>query len=71
MRRAVLKNAGKKDPVGPLCALTFRLFEDFPVLALLESARVVLGSSKIPLEVLGAHPEPRSDIRFGDDSIDT
>ncbi len=47
------------------------LLEEFPVLALLESARVVLGSSKVPVEFLGAHPEPRSDTRFADESIDS
>ena len=50
--------------------LTSPLLEEFPVLALLESARVVLGSSKVPFEFLGAHPEPRSDTRFADESID-
>ena len=70
MRRAVLKNNEKKDPSGPLCALTLRLFEDFPVLALLESARVVLGFSKLPLELCGVHPELRTETRFKDESID-
>jgi len=50
---------------------TSSLLEEFPVLALLESARVVLGSSKVPFEFLGAHPEPRSDTRFVDESIDS
>ena len=31
---------------------------------------VVLGSSKVPLEFGGAHPEPRSDTCFADNSID-
>ena len=50
--------------------LTSPLLEEFSVLALLESARVVLGSSKVPFEFWGAHPEPRSDTRFADESID-
>jgi hypothetical protein len=50
--------------------LTSPLLEVFPVLALLESARVVLGSSKVPFEFRGAHPEPRSDTRFEDESIE-
>ena len=50
--------------------LTSPLLEEFPVLALLESPRVVLGSSKVPFEFWGAHPEPRSETRFGDESID-
>ena len=60
----------KNDPLTTLCALTSRLLEEFPVLALLESARVVLGSLKVPFEFWGAHPEPRSETRFGDESID-
>ena len=60
----------KNDPMRTLCVLTSPLLEEFPVLALLESARVVLGSSKVPFEYGGAHPEPRSDIRFADESID-
>ena len=50
--------------------LTSSLLEEFPVLALLESARVVLGSSKVPFEFRGAHPELRSGTRFGDESMD-
>jgi len=61
----------KNDPLGTLCVLTSPLLEEFSVLALLESARVVLGSSKVPFEFLGAHPEPRSDTRFVDESIDS
>ena len=44
--------------------------DEFPVLALLDSARVVLGSSKLPFEFRGAHPEQRSDTRFVDESIE-
>ena len=50
--------------------LTSPLLEELPVLALLVSARVVLHSSKVPFEFWGAHPEPRSDTRFADESID-
>ena len=46
------------------------LLEELPVLALLEPARVVLGSSKVPSEFRGAHPEPRSDTRFVDEPIE-
>jgi hypothetical protein len=53
-----------------LYALTSSLLEEFPVLALLESARVVLGSSKVPFEFRGAHPELCTETRFGDESID-
>ena len=60
----------KNDPLRTLYVLTSPLLEEFPVLALLESARVVLGSSKVPFEFWGAHPEPRSETRFGDESID-
>ena len=60
----------KNDPRSTLNVLTSPLFEEFPVLALLDSPRVVLGSSKVPFEFWGAHPEPRSDIRFVDESID-
>ncbi len=60
----------KNDPMRTLCVLTSPLLEEFPVLALLESARVVLSSSKVPFEFWGAHPEPRSDTRFADESID-
>ena len=50
--------------------LTSPLLVEFPVLALLESARVVIGSSKVPFEFWGAHPEPRPDTRFADEFID-
>jgi hypothetical protein len=70
VRRAALNVRPKNDLQRTLCALTSPLLEEFPVLALLESARVVLGSSKLPFEFWGAHPEPRSDTRFGDESID-
>ena len=53
-----------------LCALTSSLLEAFPVLALLESVRVVLCSSKLPFEFRGAHPELCTETRFGDESID-
>jgi len=49
---------------------TSPLLEVFPVLALLDSARVVLGSSEVPFEFRGAHPELRSGTRFGDESMD-
>jgi len=48
---------------------TSPLLEEFPVLALFESARVVLGSSKVPFECWEAHPEPRSDTRVADEAI--
>ena len=50
--------------------LTSPLLEEFPVLALLESAQVVLGSSKVPFEFWVAHPELRLETRFGDESIE-
>ena len=50
--------------------LTSPLLEEFPVLALLESARVVLGSSKVPFEFGEAHAELRSGTRFGDESME-
>ena len=50
--------------------LTSSLLEEFPVLALLESPRVVLGSSKVPLEFGEAHAELGSGTRFGDESMD-
>ena len=53
-----------------LCVLTSPFLEVFPFLALLESARVVLGSSKVPFEFWGAHPKLRSETRFGEESID-
>ena len=70
MRRAPINGRAKNDPLTTLCVLTSPLLEEFPVLALLESARVVLGSSKVPFKFWGAHPEPRSDTRFADESID-
>jgi hypothetical protein len=68
--RAAIIWRAKNDPLRTLCALTSPLLEEFPVLALLESARVVLGSSKVPFEFWGAHPELSSDTRFADESID-
>ena len=50
--------------------LTSPSLEEFPVLALLDSARVVLGSSKVPFALRGVHPELRSGTRFGDESMD-
>ena len=50
--------------------LTSSLLEEFPVLALLDSARVVRGSSKVPFEFGEAHAELRSGTRFGDESIE-
>jgi hypothetical protein len=70
VRRAAIIWGAKNDPLTTLCLLTSPLLEDFPVLALLDSARVVLGSSKVPLEFRGAHPELRSGTRFGDESMD-
>ena len=70
MRRAASDGRAKNDPVSTLCVLTLPLLEEFPVLALLESARVVRGSSKVPFDFRGAHPEPRSDTRFVDESIE-
>ena len=70
LRRAAIIWRAKNDPVSTLCVLTLPLLEEFPVLALLESARVVLGSSKVPFEFRGAHTELRSETRFGDESID-
>ena len=60
----------KNDPLRTLCVLTSPLLEEFPVLALLESARVVLGSSKAPFEFWGVHPELCSETRLGDEPID-
>jgi hypothetical protein len=60
----------KNDPLRTLCVLTSSLLEEFPVLALLESPRVVLGSSKVPLEFGEAHAELGSGTRFGDESMD-
>ena len=70
VRRAAINGRAKNDPLRTLRVLTSPLFEEFPVLAFLVSARVVLGSSKVPFEFWGAHPEPRSDTRFADESID-
>ena len=50
--------------------LTSPSFQEFMFLALFKSARVVLGSSKVPLQVRGVHPEPHFEARFGDESID-
>ena len=69
VRRAVLKWKAKNDPSRTLSVLTSPLLDDFPVLALLESPRVVLGSSKLPLEFAVAHPELRSGTRFEDESM--
>ena len=68
--RAAINGRAKNDPQRTLCALTSPLLEEFPVFALLDSARVVLGSSKVPFEFWGAHPELRSETRFGEESID-
>ena len=70
VRRTVLEWREKKDPRRTLHVRTSPLLDDFPVLALLESPRVVLGFSKLPLEFCGVHPELRTEIRFGDESID-
>ena len=70
MRRAAIIWRAKNDPLRTLGVLTSPSLEDFPVLALLESARVVLGSSKVPFEFRGAHPELCTETRFGDESID-
>jgi len=69
MWRAVLNGKAKKGPPRRLCVLTSPLLEKFQVLALLESPRVVLGSSKLPLEYAEAHAELRSGTRFGDESM--
>ena len=70
VRRAAINGRAKNDPFRTLWVLTSLLLEEFPVLALLESARVVLGSSKVPFEFWGAHTELRSETRFGDESIE-
>ena len=49
---------------------TSPFIDDIPVLALLESPRVVLSFSKLPLEFWGVHPELRTETRFGGESID-
>jgi len=59
LRRAAINGRAKNDTWRTLSVLTSPLLEVFPVLALLEPARVVLGSSKVPFEFRGAHPEPR------------
>jgi len=69
VRRAVLKWKAKNDPRRTLSVLTSPLLDDFPVLALLESPRVILGSSKLPLEFGEAHVELRSGTRFEDESM--
>jgi hypothetical protein len=69
MRRAAIIWGAKKDPLRTLSVLTSPLLDDFPVLALLESPRVVLGSSKLPLEFAEAHAELRSGTRFDDESM--
>ena len=71
VRRAALNGRPKNDPQRTLCALTSLLLDEFPVLALLESARVVLGSAKVPFDIWGEHPELRSEARFGDESIES
>ncbi len=40
--------------------------DEFPVLAYLESARVVLSYSKVPFDIWGVNPELRSKTRFRD-----
>ena len=70
VRRPVLELRAKNDPRSTLNVPTSPLLDDFPVLALLESPRVVLGFSKLPLEFCGVHPELRTETRFGDESID-
>ena len=60
----------KKDPLRTLSVLTSSSLEDFRVLALLDSARVVLDSSKVSFAIRGVHPELRSDTRFADESIE-
>ena len=68
--RAAIIWRAKNDHLRTLSVLTSPSLEEFPVLALLDSARVVLGSSKVPFEFWGAHPELRSETRFGDESIE-
>ena len=70
MWRAAINGREKNDTLRTLRGLTSPLLDEFPVLALLESARVVLGSSKVPFEFRGVNPEPRSDTRFVDESIE-
>jgi len=67
----VLKWKAKNDPRRTLSVLTSPLLDDFPVLALLESPRVVLGSSKLTLEFCGANPKPSSGTRFESMSMQT
>jgi hypothetical protein len=66
----VLEWRAKNDPRRTLHERISPLLDDIPVLALLESPRVVLGFSKLPLEFCGVHPELRTETRFGDESID-
>jgi hypothetical protein len=66
----VLKRRAKNDHRRTLFVHTSPLLDDLSVLALLESPRVVLGFSKLPLKFCGVHPELRTEIRFGDESID-
>ena len=68
--RAAINGRAKNDPFRTLWVVTSPLFEEFPVFALFVPARVVLGSSKVPLEFWGAHPKLRSETRFGDESIE-
>ena len=70
VRRAVLEWREKKDPRRTLHERTSPLLDDFPVLALLESPRVVLVFSKLTLEFWVVHPELRTETRFADESID-
>ena len=71
VRRTVLKWRAKNDLRRTLSVLTSSLLQEFQVLALLESARVVLGSSKLPLEFCGANPKPSSGTRFESMSMQT
>ena len=67
MRRPVLELRAKNDPRRTLNVRTSPLLDDIPVL---ESRRVVLSFSKLPLEFWGVHPELRTETRFGGESID-
>ena len=49
--RAAIIVRAKKDPLRTLCVLTSSSLEDFRVLALLDSARVVLDSSKVSFAI--------------------
>ena len=68
--RAAINGRAKNDPFRTLWVVTSPLSDEFPVFDLLVSARVVLGSSKVPLEFWGAHPELRSETRFVDECIE-